>query len=331
MIINCPSRFDQGSAAQFVRTGLVPYLNYPDVTINFSNIGFIDPFSTLVLSYGLRGFLAHRKRKRLGLKFVGIDQNPGGVVSYLKHLGVFRHIGIDLGKNIDEASGSSDYLPLTRIRRDQIMWKGRAMQKEIDHKADRLATVLFPHHSGAGPRYMLAYAIREIIRNSFEHGLADHCIATAQRLPNGKAEIAIADEGIGIFNSLRVTCQFSTPEEALRGALRPGISSQSVTGDDEWANSGFGLYVVSELGRRYGIFEIMSDDHCLSIQGEHQVIKDVSPLGTFVRLQIDTADADYFPNILTNIVSEGEKIASQLPGAIKSASKMSKLPMLFDI
>lgn len=325
--ISCPNNFFAGTASDFINR-LFAYIDQHNICINFATIGFIDPFSSLLVAHGIKQFSNIRLSKGLNTSYSGFE-NPFGVIGYLKHLGFFKFCGVNIGKEVDEANGSSNYLPFTRIRRNQIMWKGHVMQKEIDNKAEKLATVIFPGPDNAGPAMMLAYAIREIIRNSFEHGQVNECIATAQRWMSGDAEIAIADEGIGVFNSLSKVGGYPSPEAAIAACLQPGVSSHSVTGDSEWANSGFGLYVVSELGKQFGTFEIVSSKRTIRYSGEERKVFPSAIAGTFVRLRVSTKDADYFPNILHNIVAEGEKLAEALQGTTKSASKMSKTPLAF--
>jgi len=326
MIINCPTTFQQGSATAFIRNVFLHY-EIPDLTISFSQIGFIDPYSSLIVAHGMKVFSYMRNKKGLNVNIVGHDANIG-TVGYLKHLGFFRFFGVRTGKDVDEAMGNSRYLPFTRIKRSQIMWKGHVMQEEIDLKSERLAKVIFPGDDNIGPAMMLAYSIREIIRNSFEHGFVDQCIVTAQRWATGEAEIAIADEGIGIFSSLAPKKNYSTPEQAISASLLPGISSESIKDDVKWSNTGFGLYVVSELGKRYGEFEMTSSSRALYFDKQNSPVISNSPMtGTFVKLKVSTKDADCFPNILAQIVSDGEKMAESVPGAKKSASKMSKTPM----
>jgi hypothetical protein len=297
------------------------------IEINFGTLGFVEPFPTMVLAHGLRQILALRASRDFETTFQGLDSKLGAV-GYLKHLGFFRFVGLATGKRTDEANTvESRFLPLTTIRRGQVENKGRVMQATLDLQAERLATVIFPGKEGEGPAMMLAYALREIMRNSFEHGRADHCMAMAQRWNDGSAEIAIADYGIGIFNSLGPIMNYKTPDEALSAALLPGISSQSVKGDSEWANSGFGLYVVSELGKKFGAFAIISSGRILHFQKGQPKIEYVPVHGTMVKLRVDTRDAEYFPNILFGIVAEGERQAGTVVGAIKSASKMSKQPV----
>lgn len=325
MEIYCPTKFYPGVAISFIKT-LWHHANEPTIFINFSNIGFINPYSALALAHGLKTIIQFRNKRKLITNFKGTDSNHG-VVGYLKHLGFFKHCGLPLGKKVGEARGGTNYLPFTIIKKNQIVLKGHVMQHAIDLKSEHLAKILYPGKAGEGPTMMLAYAIRETIRNCFEHGGVDSCIVTAQRLINGQAEIAIADEGIGIQNSLARSGRHYSADEAIEACLMPGVSSFSITGDTDWANSGFGLYVVSELGRRYGSFDISSAQRSIRLNsmGRHTGPSELS--GTLVGLNISMTDADYFPNILRQIVDQGEKIAASVPGARASASKMSKTPI----
>ena len=92
----------------------------------------------------------------------------------------------------------------------------------------------------------------------------------------------------------------------------------------EWDNSGFGLYVTSEIVKRFVNFSILSSNKLLLNAGRNNPIKDVPLHGTIVKLKVNTNSGDYFPNILKQTIVEGEKIALNISGSIKTASKMSK-------
>lgn len=326
LVIQCPSTFDIGSVSGFLNV-IGQVRTAPSVTIDFGRVNYVYPFPTIVLAQAIKDLVRARGNDRkLETIATGVQWNSGAI-GYLQHFGFFKYIGFDVGNGIDHSLGGSKYLPFTTIKSSQIMWKGHVMQKEIDIKADRLASVIFPGESNVGPAMMLSYALREIIRNSFEHGGVDKCIAMGQRWYNGDAEIAIADEGWGIAMSLGRVMKFNTPKEAVQKALLPGISSRSVVGSGEWDNSGFGLYVVSELGRRYGEFSLISSGCLLSANNGTIEVKNIQVHGTIVKLKVNTRDADYFPNILNQIVAEGEALSETIEGAVKSASKMSKIPV----
>ncbi len=180
-----------------------------------------------------------------------------------------------------------------------------------------------PNESAA---IMLSYCFREIIRNAFEHAKVEKCSVMAQHWANGFTEIAIADRGIGILDSLGQAYSVSDAPTALNLALQPGVSSAlHMDMDSQWANTGFGLYLVSELGRRYGNFSIISSEYFLS-PARADISQPIPLKGTLVKLRLNTADADYWPNILESIVKEGEGISSSKSSAVKHVSKIAKLP-----
>ena len=95
---------------------------------------------------------------------------------------------------------------------------------------------------------MLSYCFREVIRNVFEHANCGECSVMAQSWSNNIAEVAIIDRGVGIKKSLSSTYNIVTHVDALKLAVKPGISSGSVlsTGG-KWGNEGYGLYILSLL------------------------------------------------------------------------------------
>ena len=151
------------------------------------------------------------------------------------------------------------------------------------------------------------------------------CAVMAQRWDNGIAEVAIADRGIGVYRALSQAHKIETPDEAVRQCLRPGISSgaQKQTGS-QWDNTGFGLYVVSQLGKRYGSFSMLSAERFINPAQGSSPLQQVPLPGTLVKLRVRTQDPEYWPDVLREIVSEGESEAQKTPGAIATASAASK-------
>ncbi|MFM2399414.1 MAG: hypothetical protein RL341_1571 [Pseudomonadota bacterium] len=153
----------------------------------------------------------------------------------------------------------------------------------------------------------------------------------AQRWDNGEAEVVIADHGIGIHKSLSQVHAVQSEEESLRLSLKPGISSGAsrATGG-VWDNTGFGLYVISQLGVRYGAFSLISSQRVLANPTSPAPLPSIALGGTIVKLRVSTRDAEYWPNILANIVRGGEAEAALIPGAIRSASGGSKKSNTWD-
>ena len=138
------------------------------VTFDFSELAFAFPFPTLVLAAEIQSVIQANPKRRY--EFVGIDPNKPAH-SYLAHVGFFRHIGHDQTLASREARGGS-YVPITELTRRQLSQRlrdadqplGFAVQKE----AEDLARVLTQSNDLKANR-PIAYCIREVIRNVFEH------------------------------------------------------------------------------------------------------------------------------------------------------------------
>ncbi|GAB1342118.1 hypothetical protein MASR1M101_12450 [Gemmatimonas sp.] len=168
--------------------------------------------------------------------------------------------------------------------------------------------MLFP---GESEQDVLEYCFREIVRNVFEHSEADDCTLMAQRYGQHQVEIAIADAGVGVHATLGTSLGVADPAHSVRAALEPGITR--VTGQQEgtpWDNTGFGLYVVSQLGIAAGSFTITSSGVCIAKSEYTDHLRVTSMHGTAIRLLVDVENAEYFANQLEQIVSRGEQLAS---------------------
>ena len=138
------------------------------------------------------------------------------------------------------------------------------------------------------------------------------------------AEIAILDNGIGYRNSLakKYGNKIANDETAIRYALRPGITESYINKfaqEDE--NSGFGLYVASEVcDALNGSFSILSGQTMLRkgngattiIQGYHK--------GSAIKMSIDTTKEFKYSNLVSEIVNKGEQEIKKL----EKASELSR-------
>lgn len=324
MDILLPKRFDNGQVFEFLR-----YLNEikaeSKICTDYSMVEFVNPFSTLFLAIGIRDFMRYRFSRHLKTTSKG-HNNKNPALTYLGHLGFFKYIGLDAGKEPNEAAGSERYLPITILNERQFRVEGLSLQDAIEKECYHLANIIYSGKDTVMQAEMLSYCLREVIRNVFEHAEIDECIILAQKWDTGFAEIAIVDRGIGLQKSISEAFEVSSPEESIRMAIQPGISSdQSPENDDKWQNSGYGLYVVSELGKKFGEFIIASDDRALIVKNGKQHWAEAPIRGTAVKLRVDTTEAEYWPNIFASIVREGEKLAESIPGAKKTGSKKSKM------
>jgi hypothetical protein len=328
MNINLPKKWDAGESLWFTRE-LDRARDAPDICLDFTTADFVYPFGTLLIAECVKEFLTYRKAKQLDTA-TAYKWHPGrtfGAADYLGHVGFFQYIGEQTGKAPGEAKGNRTYVPIQCIERSQLIQvSGQApIQEAVKTRSDQLAEVIFPRMA---EQVMMSYCLREVIRNVFEHAETETCTVMAQRLPNQTAEIAIFDTGIGIYSSLSTVHECHNVDEALRFALQPGASR--VTGNQtghQWDNSGFGLYILSELGRQLGEFLVVSNGRFLQLRkaGNQSAEGDAGFNGTGIKVKVDLANAAYFPNLLRRIVATGEEQVSSSGDRPKKASTSSKL------
>lgn len=324
MDVFCPRRIEDLEAVNFLQQ-LYHFKDSDELCIDFNNLTFSFPFATLLIAVGIRNLIKYRRSNGLITKARGHKKSTSAI-TYLKHFGFFKFIYFNEGKDPNQATGNHRYLPITILREKDILSGELKLQDSIDKESDRLSRIIFSGRKNEGRALMFSYCLREIVRNVFEHADTKSCYVMAQRWSDGIAEIAIADQGVGLSESLSWSHPVEDAQDAISLAIKPGITSDdSQENDDKWQNSGFGLFVTSQLGLKYGEFALGSDNAILFVSQDGESWNDVPLSGTVVKLRVNTEDADYFPNILSQIVKEGEAIAKTIKGAKKSASKMSMI------
>lgn len=324
MEIFSPTQWVDVDAINFMQK-LLHNKDEPELIINTSTLKFVYPFATLLIAMGIRDLVSYRTDCGLVTHARGHSGNDSAQ-TYLKHFGFFQFIGLDEGKHPNEAPGGARYLPILKLSEQRFREDNLRLQEGIERECQRLARIIYSDRRDEGRALMLGYCLRETVRNVFEHADVSECYLMAQRWKNGFAEIAIADEGIGILGSLRDSHNVVTPNDAVQLALKPGISSNlEPENNDKWQNSGFGLFILSELGLALGEFAIASNNHILFISKHSQLQHSVPIHGTAVKLRVNTTESDYFPNVLKSIVKRGEELAKTIPGARVVASKKSKM------
>ena len=328
MNICLPRTWNTSGSLQFTRD-LDAMKDVPAVYVDFTTVEFAKPFGTLLIAECVKQFVTYRKAKRLDTQAT-YHQRPAtgdSAAGYLAHVGFFQYIGLEAGKAPGEAKGSQRYVPIQVLDRRQLtQMAGQApIQEAIAKRSEELAEVVFPHMA---EQLMVSYCLREVIRNVFEHAQTDTCTVMAQRYSDGIAEIAIIDNGIGIYRSLSAAHACSSADDALHFALQPGTSRVvgKQTGE-RWDNSGFGLYILSQLGSQLGKFLVVSSGRFLQLRAtDRQTAQgDAGFNGTGIKLTVDLANAAYFPNLLHRIVAAGEEQVSSSGDRPKKASTSSKM------
>lgn len=319
-----PERFERDSLATFFSL-LERTANEEIVRVDFSSLRYSKPTAMLVAGSRLRDWVRYRHSKGFTSIKRGIDPKKR-VHSYLMHLGFFNFIYMEEGNSIGEAKGNNRYLPITRVVRPDFNPFDQSLAdwyESIQHESKRLATVL-----SAGNKECIGvytYAIREIIRNVFEHSKATECFICGQRWADGSVEIVVIDEGVGISATLRESYQINSDNEALELAVKPGISRVNNKPDSNniFDNSGFGLYILSEVGKKYGWYALGSGSSRMIGTNNNCWLEDFSFNGTFFGMSI-LKPIKNFDIILNEIIKSGEE-ASDKTGIKRRASGMSKL------
>ncbi len=208
----------------------------------------------------------------------------------------------------------------------------------IEERSDKMAIVL--SRGDEKLRRSLTFLLREMIRNVPEHSGAGEVWICAQYWASYQlVELALLDEGVGIKESLLQNPAYkkmiSNDKKALVFALQPGISrsfspaDRNNNDDDYWRNSGYGLYMASELCANLGgSFIIASGNSALKRYKyyDRQKAQNIPTFfnGTVVQLRISTSEIANYELVKTEILKDGEKIVQSNRKAFLHASQSSR-------
>lgn len=302
-----------------------------------SSITNYEPFAMLFTSALIRQFCQIRMIMPWDMELRFVDNKD---YAYACHMGYFKAAGFDEGKKPGEALGSSSYIPLTRLNvsdliKESAMNGGFYEQGDvIEHKSEELARILAQNNKEM--KKLLQFLIREAIRNVPEHAGTNDIWICGQYWQNRNiAEIAILDEGIGVYESLSKNVihkeYIKNNDDALRWALKPGVSrafdpAKGQKKNDDWANSGYGLHMISEIciNTKGGWFTFASNNTCLRIYENCISSEEITFRGTILGIRVGTKDIKNAQAIIDEARLKGEKTAKTIKHAFKSASLPSR-------
>lgn len=302
---------------------------------DFSNLMWVEPFGLLYVSQAL----CNLKHKHPASEFEA-KINRSNSTFYASWMGFFKACEFDYGNDPGQAPGSNTYIPVTFTSIAELLEDAWHPQEHIERLSKQLAAQLLQQNAGA--LYLnVAYSFREIIRNVTEHSQSESLGYCAQYWPSkGSVEIAIIDTGVGLRTTLQENPHLhtafqetSTTQEADRTAIKlallPGVSGKAYEGavvdhDDEWKNSGYGLWMTYRLCNEGGNFFIASGSQGLyRRKDEDNGYCDTNFSGTVLRLRLKVSQLDAYQALLNKFRKEGEAIAADFEGAVPTASKMS--------
>lgn len=300
---------------------------YNKIIINFESLGFIEPFSIALISCELKRFIELRKNTEFS--FINYEGK-----SYPAHMGFFKAIGVDYGNNPGQARGSHNYIPLTIFKVNELKKEARIYDhigELIEEKANNMAKLLLREESGDLVD-TLTFALREVMRNVVEHSSSEELEICAQYWPQKhEVEIVVLDKGIGIKKSLSNNPHLDLEDDrkAIHFALLPSISGKMYKGvrkriNDQWQNSGFGLYMIGRLARAGGNFFICSGKSGILLKGAKKTDLNTDFNGTILKVVINTDKVADLRIRLDKFREDGSKIAKQIEnGHIINASTAS--------
>lgn len=297
-----------------------------ECSFDYSSVTFFEPAGMLLCSAKIRQFIELHPNIRFSN--TGFHQH-----TYAANMGFFQSVYQDYGKSPGEAPGNVNYLPISRINVSEVRRRARTDSKHIvdtlEEEAQRLSVVLSRNDSIL--KTLLTYTIRELLRNVVEHSFAQEIWYAGQFWPTkNRVEIAILDEGIGIYGSLKKNTKLciKNNEDAVRASILPGITSvRSPDPNDDYANSGYGLYLIRRIAVDAGDFVIISNDCLLgSNKLKPEIIGPASFHGTLIRVRLNTQSIPSLNKQLPIYIYEGERLAKKVrKNAIVTASQISRL------
>lgn len=251
---------------------------------------------------------------------INTEVTQGG--QFAASFGFYQSIGFNIGLAKDEDEEGDRYIPIKKISA-QDLHSEYLDTLMLNEKVNRHAATLSQMLIGNQPTVVqdaLQYCFREIMRNTFEHANIDSLWVCGQYWPARKeAEIAVLDEGIGVFRSLHANSRISVSscKEANKLALQPGLSrTLGMKQDpfDVWQNSGYGLYVASTLcAMNGGYFVLSSGDSAILVNSQNQIEYSGAQQGTAVclNIRVNSKKLKQFDQTLSAIVNEGERKARE--------------------
>ncbi|MDO6515519.1 hypothetical protein [Neptuniibacter sp. 2_MG-2023] len=318
-LINFPSQCNVQAIFDFC-SKIEECANEEKVTIDFSNMGRVEPFTMVYVAKFIRDFNRRNKETRVMCRgHKGKD--------YAANMGFFRAFGLKHGREPNCVDGNDRFVPFTILRVqtiiDEASAEWEAEQNVIERRSEHLAKILSQEEHG-DLNDALTFSIREIMRNVYEHSNSKSLEYCAQYWPYyNKVEIAIVDNGKGLKASLKDNphIEIESHCDGIQQALMPAISSKNYKGaiidtEDPWHNSGFGLYMINRICRLGGSFIVCSGDHAikLDVNGKEHIDLPHLCRGTAVRMVLNTSRLTALSNMLAKFRDEGYEVAKQIKG-----------------
>lgn len=253
--------------------------------------------------------------------------------SYAANMGFFKSVNQNFGKECTGIRAKGNFISVNgekiqeSYRKALDLGYGTDIIRYInDVIAEDIANVLSKNNPYI--KDLMKFCIVEVIRNIYDHSQSEKLWYSGQYWPTKDLiEIAILDEGKGIFDTLRNNKRIviNTPEEALKLSLYPGISKNgaSILSKEVNGNLGFGLYMIKSICDYAGSFTVISSGVCLNIENNVQTIETIKFRGTAIRIRINPSKLKL--ESIQNLLSELSRKGTSRLKELKELSKTDKI------
>ncbi len=293
----------------------------------FYDLKFMTPFVGVLISSYLNehGFEVTHE----------VGTNGEKSVYYAKKNNFFHFA--ESSKNYEERNTSytGTYTP---IMKSVLIDYFRGAENISEGISNNIARVLSCSNDNAEAVFF--YIISEMIRNIPEHSQCFNAWHSSQSWNHEdyiEGEFALVDYGIGFKESFNFKEVYnpSNDIEAMKLALKPGITSgiteKSHLRENEEAdylNSGYGLYIVTELCKKIGgQYIIISKSAIATNKGVKNLKNGKIFPGTAIKIRLripKNLTKEGFRRVLDEVVKSGELKSQTINGAIKIASCKSR-------
>jgi hypothetical protein len=155
-------------------------------------------------------------------------------VAYAQRLGLFKFIAAALPRVVAHEEAGR-FAELQHIHRQADLTKLIGDLGGILRAPELIETV--------------QYLVAEMTRNVLEHAGANAFVCVQHYRKAGRVSLGIADCGRGVLDSLRRAHDFKTHEDAIVGALRPGVTGVVPMPYGSPDNAGLGLFYARGLAK----------------------------------------------------------------------------------
>ena len=227
MLVHLPNSAFLGNIDFFIRNlDLTSSLDSLKITANEKWISVHPVVLSLVAALGLK----------VGQGNTSCEEFTAASKGYIVRMGLLKVLGVASEISVTEHEPAGRFIPITQIRTPSESSRFIAEMIPLLH--------LEPEQSRT-----VGYIVSELVSNVIEHAQSEHgAIICAQFYKKSNSiRIGIADTGVGIWRTISRSHPARTDLDAIRLALRPGITGTTKREGGTEQNAGAGLFFIKSI------------------------------------------------------------------------------------